>query len=433
MRPNIMREHLSNQELEQYRRSALPPLELLAADDHLAECASCRARLAEAVPVVQAWQALQAALPASAEADAHLSYEVLAALVDAQLPEPERRAAAQHLAACALCAAEREDLQATRAALSAAASKELPVSETVPPVTEPASWLAQVQTLFAWRWPVLAGVSALILLVSWWLVSWWLLTPRRPQPMPPDIVSASPTPTAVPVEASPAPTSNISANVLALNDGGGQVRLDAQGSLSFPQPLPAAYEQMIKRALTAGRVETPALAGLNAKSGSLMGGNAGVAFTLFAPLAQVSESARPQFRWQALAGAEGYLVTVYDSAFNKVAVSPLLTSTEWQPAQPLPRGATYSWQVKARKDGQEVAAPVPPAPEAKFKVLERSKFEEVVQARRQFAGSHLALGLLYAQAGLLPEAERELQSLADANRNSALARKLLQSVKAAAP
>ncbi len=181
------------------------------------------------------------------------------------------------------------------------------------------------------------------------------------------------------------------------------------------------------------RAETPVLTSLTTKTGSLMGGNPGVPFALLAPVAQVSESARPKFRWQALDGAVSYTVTVYNAAFNKVATSPLLTTTEWQPAQPLPRGLTYSWQVKALKDGQEIAAPVPPAPEAKFKVLEPSKLQEVTNARRQFAGSHLALGLLYAEAGLLPEAERELQALVEANRTSTLARKLLQSVKAAAP
>lgn len=420
-----MEEHLSTRDLEGYRQGSLPPLGLLAADDHLTACAPCQARLAEAVPAVAAWQTLRAALPVSAEAETHLSYEQLAAYVDGQLGETARRAAAHHLEACEMCAAEWQDLRAFSVALTPTPQSKPAATVAASSLAAPASLFQQIKELFTLRRPMLAGVSALLLLASW-----LLFTQLRRQTAPPEIVTTSPTVTPAPVnvEASPA----VPVSVLALNDAGGQVSLDAQGNLHFPQPLPAAYEQMVKRALLAGRVETPALAGLNVKTGALMGGNAGVPFALLAPVAQVSETARPKFRWQVLEGATSYTVTIYNAAFNKVATSPPLTNTEWQPDQPLPRGVTYSWQVKAFKDGQEVAVPMPPAPEAKFKVLEQAKWEEVRQARRQFAGSHLALGLVYAQAGLLTEAEREFQTLADANRTTPLARKLLQSVKAAA-
>jgi hypothetical protein len=85
--------------------------------------------------------------------------------------------------------------------------------------------------------------------------------------------------------------------------------------------------------------------------------------------------------------------------------------------------------VKVMKNGREVIVPEPPAPEAKFKVLEQAKAAELERARRQFAGSRLTLGLLYAQAGLLDEAEQELQALVNANRDSSAALKLLRSVK----
>lgn len=423
-----MQEHLSKQELDGYRQRALPPQKLLAADDHLAACPSCQLRLVEAVPVTAAWQTFQTALPASREPDTHLSYEQLAAYVDGQLGESERQTAAQHLKACELCAAEWQDLRGFSEVMTAQ-PQAVAVSSALSASSVPASagLLLQLKELFTLRWPVLAALSVLL------LISWLLFTQfrHRQQLAPPDIVTTSPTVTPAPgnIEASP----TAPASVLALNDANGQIRLDTQGNLHFPQSLPPVYEQMLKRALTTGRAETPVLTSLTTKTGSLMGGNPGVPFALLAPVAQVSESARPKFRWQALDGAVSYTVTVYNAAFNKVATSPLLTTTEWQPAQPLPRGLTYSWQVKALKDGQEIAAPVPPAPEAKFKVLEPSKLQEVTNARRQFAGSHLALGLLYAEAGLLPEAERELQALVEANRTSTLARKLLQSVKAAAP
>ena len=164
-----------------------------------------------------------------------------------------------------------------------------------------------------------------------------------------------------------------------------------------------------------------------------MGGGENAPFKLLEPVAKVIESNQPDFRWQPLAGAASYTVTVYDADFNRVTTSPSLTGTEWRPPQSLPRGAIYSWQVKAMKDGREVVVPEPPAPEARFKVLEQAKAEEIARARRQFAGSHLTLGLLYAQAGMQDKAAQELQALVDANQSSSLARKLLRSAKTLPP
>jgi hypothetical protein len=54
----------------------------------------------------------------------------------------------------------------------------------------------------------------------------------------------------------------------------------------------------------------------------------------------------------------------------------------------------------------------------------------LAEAKNASAGSHLTIGLLYAQAGLLDDAERELQALLRANPQSTLAQKLLRSVRA---
>jgi hypothetical protein len=86
--------------------------------------------------------------------------------------------------------------------------------------------------------------------------------------------------------------------------------------------------------------------------------------------------------------------------------------------------------VKAIKDGQELITPRPPAPQAKFRILDRAKANEIMQARRAYASSHLTLALLYTDAGLLDEAERELRALQKANPNSEIARRLLSNVQA---
>jgi hypothetical protein len=88
------------------------------------------------------------------------------------------------------------------------------------------------------------------------------------------------------------------------------------------------------------------------------------------------------------------------------------------------------WQVTAVKDGKEIISPTAPAPEARFKVLEKAKADELTVVERVGPGSHLARGTLYARAGLLDDAERELRALLAANPKSSTARKLLQSLQA---
>ena len=148
------------------------------------------------------------------------------------------------------------------------------------------------------------------------------------------------------------------------------------------------------------------------------------------PVGGVLLTDRPTFRWSALEGASAYVVEVYDDAFNLVASSPQLTAPRWAASQTLPRGRVYSWQVRAVKDGRETKSPRPPAPQAKFRVLDRAKADELARARRAYPSSHLTLGLLYADAGLLKEAEQELRLLQKANPDSALARSLLRQVQA---
>jgi hypothetical protein len=145
------------------------------------------------------------------------------------------------------------------------------------------------------------------------------------------------------------------------------------------------------------------------------------------PVGEVVLSNRPSFRWSALEGASAYVVEVYDDQFRLVATSPQLTERSWTTS--LARGKVYSWQVKATKDGEEVTSPRPPAPQAKFRVLDQSRANEIAKAKQAYASSHLTLGLLYADAGLLREAEQEFRALRRANPNSEIARSLLRQVQ----
>lgn len=355
-----MTEHLSNQESEQYRRGLSAPAELLALDDHLAACAACRARAAlVAEPRLAAFKA---DYHAAATEAAHLDYEELAAYVDGGLDDVGKEIVRSHLAICSECMQEDRDLRAFKSAIAPSLHK----------VYEPA-------------------------------VADEIAKDERS--------NAGATPT--PVEA----VDQTAEAVIALNDGGGQVALHRDGRLIGLEGLSSSAQTAVKTALQRQKaVDAAALAGLRGDDGALMSGQPKHGeFDVLKPRGEVVASERPAFVWRALAGATTYTVKIFDEHFNLVAQSQPLTNTTWRPTEPLARGAVYSWQVTAVKDGQEVKAPRPPAPQAKFKVLDARAAAELRAVRQQQPTSHLTLGVLYARAGLLDEAERELRALLQAN------------------
>jgi hypothetical protein len=101
----------------------------------------------------------------------------------------------------------------------------------------------------------------------------------------------------------------------------------------------------------------------------------------------------------------------------------------WTPLHQLKRNVLYIWQVTAVKDGREITAPSAPDREARFKVLSSERAAALTEASARIAGSHLKLGIVYANSGLLDEAEREFRAAIAANQDAALARKLLQDTR----
>jgi hypothetical protein len=222
--------------------------------------------------------------------------------------------------------------------------------------------------------------------------------------------------------------------VVALKDGGGEVTLDENGAISGLGALSAtSVGEAVKAALKTGRLNiAPALDGLRGNAGVLMGASGeGVPFALVTPLGSVVQSDRPTFRWQPLAGASTYVVTVYDTHFTQVARSTPQTATEWTVTSPLDRGVIYVWQVTANRNGEETKSPVPPGAEARFKVLGHDADVEVARAVKTYANSHVVLGTVYAEAGLLPEAEGEFRLVLAANPDSQIAKDLLREVTVA--
>jgi hypothetical protein len=481
-----MSEHFSTEQVRHYLRRSMTPAELLAADDHLSACDACRERLAQAARPEALVSNLRSGLKAEARrAPRHLAYEQLAAYVDDSMGEVEREIVDSHLSVCPLCKEEMRDLFAFRETLARAPLAESAVTAPAHPAESTGARgfrervLSSVRSAFA-RSPLqlaggLAALVFVVLAIALWVV--WKSSATRPgteeivkiQPSPVTAVTpvaqtvptptpssqtqppqnntdsgntaptpqrdATPTPGVMPnenrapVSEPPRPSKEI---IVALNDGGRRLTLDNRGRLEGLGNLSPAEQEAVRSALLTGRAQASAeLNGLGARAdGTLMGTPGSPSFNLQSPVGVVSRTETPTFRWNALEGATRYTVNVFDSGFNKVMTSGAVSRTEWTAPRPLARGAVYSWQVTALVEGKEIQSPVPPAPEARFRVLGRTQEDGLTRAEKLYAGSHLTLGVLYSRAGLLDEAEREFRALLAANPDSQAAKKLLANIQA---
>jgi hypothetical protein len=429
--------HLTGEELARYRARGLSPGELLRADDHLALCEQCYARLGQAVNLDdQATKTFRAFQALYAE-PTHLGYEQLEACAEGKLGEIDLEIAESHLESCAQCAAELADL---REVVSRGVSRDF----TGTPVRR-RSWFAGIARFFQQSGPrlafqvslVLAAVALAVILAT---IPYRSETARlrarvtelerTNEELKTQATTLEPQIAELRAENEALKQRNGGETAISITDGGARVSVDLAGNLVGLETTPH-YQQMAKDALVSGRIKLPAgLAELRSKSGTLMGSN-GTSFKLVEPVGVVIESDRPKFRWTALDGASGYTVGVYDSAMNSVAKSDSLKVTEWTARVALKRGEVYIWQVRATKDGRETVAPPPAAGRAKFKVLEQSRHQAIENARRSQTRSHLLMGLMYADAGMLGEARQQFDVLLHANPDSSIVRKLVQSLKAA--
>jgi hypothetical protein len=402
-------EHLSQKQVEDYSLHQLGAAELLAVSDHLGACEVCRVRVEGALSGDVAFLALHdEAFSENGLDSAHLTAGQTADYVDQSLAGEALQMVDDHLSGCEHCALAVADLRAFRNEIAPSLDRRYgPVSE--------GGWRQRFASLFKVG-PVPAfGAAALAVLVVATIA--WLVWRTQGEKAPEVVAVSSPTPPVSQPSPSPEPSLQpppAQEVVAQLNDG----------------EVPPAYQNRVKEVLTSQRIgRSSQLQGLTRPSSTLMGSNNQPEFLVLEPSGSVSLTDRPAFRWSEMEGATGYVVEIYDDQFKLAASSPQLTNRSWTIPQPLPRGKVYSWQVKAIKDGQEITWPRPPAPQAKFRILDQSKANELARARRAYSSSHLTLGLLYADAGLLREAEHEFRLLLRANPNSPLARTLLRQVQ----
>jgi hypothetical protein len=180
---------------------------------------------------------------------------------------------------------------------------------------------------------------------------------------------------------------------------------------------------------TQGRFErAPVLDRLQTRQGVLLGGNVPASrLEAVGPIGTAVVRDCPIFRWRPLGDASQYVVSVFNEKFDRVAESPALKGSTWQPDQPLPTGVLLNWQVTAKLGDTVIHAPEPPAPEARFLVLDNAAAAEIRNAQRSRPDDALLLATIYARAGALDDAAEQVERLSATN--AALAESLRTSLQ----
>jgi len=394
-----MTPHLTEEQVRSYCERSLTAADLLRASSHIAECDSCRARIASSSDLHPGAQAFQTVLDTESVTPAHLTYDEIAAYVDGQLSGQEGVHVQTHARECSLCGNDIAQMEALKREIE-------PQHKTI-------NWLDRMadfgRSVLTWKGSLALAGAAACVLFALFLVRQPLDTPATAR-LPKPSLSAG--------------------QVASIRDGTRTISVGADGTVSGLGALPESYRESLERVLAQREIQAPAvLSDLSGKHGVLLGSSTEASgVDLIGPLSVVVETQRPLFRWKPVPGAE-YRVSVFNEGYDPAATSGWIRATEWQTPRALPRGARYSWQLNVRGSGGDLTIPTPPAPEARFRVLDAAGEAEIVRLKAAAGDSHLLIGVQYAQDGIMDQAESELRRVRDENPGSRIVAGLLASVE----
>jgi hypothetical protein len=367
-------DHITADELVAYQSRALAPDALLRVSDHLAECAECRGRIR---------------MDSASIAVVNLSYEELVEYLDGDIDPLRRRELSEKLERSSQSRAELEDLRKFRDETTA----------LVPDVD--GKILIFPRAITRWALPLAAAIAVAAAAL------WWSTNGREAD------------------------------SAITLRDGNRSISLEGGDHLDGLSGIPDELLPAVATAMRTGKLEIPAEIRSLAGDRAVLAGepNELSEFRVIAPVATAVRESMPRFCWHAGPGADHYRIRVVDAQNGEVIVTgeSNRSQTEWTPAKPLETGKVYQWQVEALRDNEVIArAPVPPEPEARFKVLSKSELLKVESISQSAAGgSHLAMAVADARAGLLDEAAEQLAILKKENPDGKIPTDLLVQIEVA--
>lgn len=483
-----MSAHLSIENLLRYLRRSIPPSHLIEVDDHLSECVACQNRLAaialadpnisgsslEIVGAVGSERPLgvnPTLTPKSASPKAekpaaigdtfsktqepqvtyfgaltdeiadtevvspetvpprtspHLSYELLEASVDRKLTNEEENIVRTHLLECQSCSDELRDLQSFAVDV-ARGSK--------PRAHRQTNWSNLWEALSSWftfRRSIFWALASLVLFAM--MLGEYTTkapTPKEVAGNPGVKIEAASSQDATIFDAGTMEDDMTAAGVIANEETMSRGRSGRKPHYSFPSlsdhlhGLDPKIQILIIDSIKRDRSEILiALRNLASMPGSLAGG-----VQLLSPVGTFALSSTPTFRWAAPAGVDGYTVHVYDSEFNAVESSPVVTAPEWKSNVPLRSDRTYVWRVQTTKNGEAVSEPIASPPLGRFRILDSSQRKLITELKRSCPEAHLAIGIVLARDGVIDDAVKEFEAVPQSDPNYSSAQKFVKDLR----
>jgi hypothetical protein len=361
--------HLNEQQLKGYRDRTLALGELVAVDAHLGGCEPCRTALASFADGTSSAAVISGVDQARFR---HLSYEQMDDWVEDRLDQPDRELVMAHIGACPPCARQLIAYQEYAPVMAA------PIQTGMYAATQ----AVKVKKSFWWflKQPQYAlGAAALI--------TFFIITPLTRHSAP-TTTGAILSPTSTALDSTiPATSGPLIETALSTTE------LDA-----LPDTLRVGAKEAISDA--------------GARPASLKGLDTGADAILEYPYAEVVSETQPVLRWKAF--GDSYSVSISD-ARGLISRRGGLTETRWTAPSALARDKVYTWEVEA--GGQKHRGT--------FRVLGENQLRDLEKVRAEHGSSHLVMGAVNEELGLLTAAREEFEAMAKDRSLAPQAAKLL--------
>ncbi len=368
-----MPEHLNPDQLKGYRDRTLALGELVAVDAHLGGCEPCRTALA----------GLAAGKPSASVISGidqarfrHLSYEQMDDWVEDRLESADRELVMAHIGLCPPCARQLIAYQEYAPVMAAPIQTGVYLAQPVQAKQSFWSFLKQPQYAL--------GAAALIAFV--------IITPLTRHSAPPEQTGATIAPLNTAVDST----------------------IPSQGSPMIDQALNATELDTLPDSLRAGAKEV--VEGTS-RPAALKGLNGSADEALEYPRSEVVEETQPVLRWKAF--GDTYDVSLSDSR-GLISRRGGVKDTSWTPTSPLIRDHVYSWEVESAGAKHK----------GTFRVLGENQHRELERVRAEHGSSHLVMGAVCAELGLLTPAKQEFEAMSKDSKMAQQAAKLLSHIDA---
>jgi hypothetical protein len=136
------------------------------------------------------------------------------------------------------------------------------------------------------------------------------------------------------------------------------------------------------------------------------------------PVSEAVEETQPVLYWSAAFGEPPYTISIADEHGQVIARAQGIQNTSWMVLNPLHRGGEYTWQVTVAGATEQ----------ASFRVLDDGQVMLWRAMLAEHRDSHLVVGLVAQQLGMLAIAEREYTELTKSFPDSNTAALLLNNV-----